>query len=62
MSIPSPGSVGIALHRPGDGADAMLSRADHAMYAVKRRGGGSFEFAEEPEGGAPPISGPSPTG
>ncbi len=55
-------SVGIALHRPGDGADAMLSRADHAMYAVKRRGGGSFEFAEEPEGGAPPISGPSPTG
>ena len=54
-------SVGIATPRPGDDADALLSRADHAMYAVKRRGGGSFEFAGEPEPEAPPVRDPSPT-
>lgn len=36
-------SVGVALHLPGESADAMIARADAAMYAAKRRqGGGVF--------------------
>ncbi|HWI21413.1 MAG TPA: diguanylate cyclase [Baekduia sp.] len=32
------GSVGIAAMRAGDGVDAVLARADRALYAVKRAG------------------------
>jgi diguanylate cyclase (GGDEF)-like protein/PAS domain S-box-containing protein len=35
-------SVGVTLSRPGDDADALLRRADDAMYGVKSRGGGGF--------------------
>jgi diguanylate cyclase (GGDEF)-like protein len=31
-------SIGIALARPGEGADEIVGRADTAMYAAKRRG------------------------
>jgi diguanylate cyclase (GGDEF)-like protein len=38
-------SVGIALYRPGDGADnKLLAQADSAMYAAKRAGGATFAF------------------
>jgi diguanylate cyclase (GGDEF)-like protein len=39
-------SIGIALY-PGDGADiqALLARADTAMYAVKGAGRNGYRFA-----------------
>jgi diguanylate cyclase (GGDEF)-like protein len=42
-------SIGIALHRPEDpaDADAWLARADHAMYAVKRTGKNGIALAAE---------------
>jgi diguanylate cyclase (GGDEF)-like protein len=36
--LPVPVSIGIHLATPGDPADAVLRRADQAMYAVKRAG------------------------
>jgi diguanylate cyclase (GGDEF)-like protein len=33
-------SVGVTASEPGDDADALLSRADAAMYVAKRAGGG----------------------
>ncbi len=41
------GSVGITLSRPevdGEGMDTMLSRADQAMYKVKKNGKGNYIF------------------
>lgn len=32
------GSLGVALVRPGDTAESLLERADHALYRAKRRG------------------------
>ncbi len=37
-------SVGIALSRPGQDAEAMLRDADSAMYSAKRLGGERFAF------------------
>ncbi len=34
-------SIGVALAAPGATADALLARADEALYAVKRAGGGA---------------------
>jgi diguanylate cyclase (GGDEF)-like protein len=31
-------SVGVTVARPGDSLDALLSRADNALYAAKRSG------------------------
>ena len=31
-------SVGLAVHRPGDATDELMTRADHAMYRAKRNG------------------------
>ena len=39
-------SIGLALSRPGDTADAILARADQALYQAKRSGGGRSRFAE----------------
>jgi diguanylate cyclase (GGDEF)-like protein len=39
-------SVGIALSEPGIGADALLERADDALYEVKRAGGAGAHIAE----------------
>jgi diguanylate cyclase (GGDEF)-like protein/PAS domain S-box-containing protein len=39
-------SVGIALSEPGISADALLERADHALYEVKRAGGAGAHIAE----------------
>ncbi|MBY4676828.1 sensor domain-containing diguanylate cyclase [Marinobacterium arenosum] len=37
-------SVGITLYSPGDSAEQLLSKADQAMYRVKRGERGGFEF------------------
>ena len=37
-------SAGIAAHRPGEDADALLARADRALYAAKRAGRDRVEF------------------
>jgi len=34
-------SVGVALTHPGDAVDAVMARADRAMYEAKRAGGGT---------------------
>jgi diguanylate cyclase (GGDEF)-like protein len=39
-------SVGITASEPGDDADALLSRADAAMYVAKRSGGGRCVLAD----------------
>jgi diguanylate cyclase (GGDEF)-like protein len=39
-------SVGIALSEPGISADALLERADIALYEVKRNGGAGAHIAE----------------
>jgi diguanylate cyclase (GGDEF)-like protein len=39
-------SVGIALSEPDMSADALLERADEALYEVKRAGGGGAHIAE----------------
>ena len=40
-----PASIGVALYpHDADDADALIARADAAMYRAKRRGGGCFEF------------------
>ena len=36
-------SVGLALATPGDDADTILARADHALYAAKRAGRNALE-------------------
>ena len=40
-------SIGIAVHRPasGEGADALLARADHAMYDAKNGGKNRYHIA-----------------
>ena len=38
-------SVGVAFHRPGMAADALLRQADQAMYAAKQAGRDRVEFA-----------------
>lgn len=50
-------SLGIALYpKDGEDAETLISRADAAMYQVKKRGGGSFEFYRaEPSGQASPM-------
>ncbi|WP_179119229.1 PAS domain S-box protein [Massilia sp. KIM] len=40
-------SIGIALYGAGDSADALLSRADTAMYAAKRAGKNRLSIATE---------------
>jgi predicted signal transduction protein with EAL and GGDEF domain len=39
-------SVGLTAFEDGDDADSLLSRADAAMYAAKRSGGGRCVLAE----------------
>lgn len=40
-------SIGIQLSRPGaNNPDTLLSEADHALYTVKQRGKGVFQFAD----------------
>jgi diguanylate cyclase (GGDEF)-like protein/PAS domain S-box-containing protein len=41
-------SVGIALAGPGTTADALLARADEALYEVKHAGGGGASVVGEP--------------
>jgi diguanylate cyclase (GGDEF)-like protein/PAS domain S-box-containing protein len=40
-------SVGVALSTPGVAADALLARADDALYLVKREGGGGVRVAPD---------------
>lgn len=42
------GSIGIALHQPGQATtlEALLRQADMAMYRAKRKGGSTFCFAQ----------------
>ena len=41
-------SIGVALTRPGDQVDAVMARADRAMYAAKRAGGGAVVVDASP--------------
>jgi diguanylate cyclase (GGDEF)-like protein len=47
-------SIGIAFHEPGMKADALIRRADQAMYLAKQGGGNQFNTAHDsvppPEG------------
>lgn len=36
-------SIGLAAYQPGDTVDTILTRADRALYAAKRRGGDTVE-------------------
>ena len=38
-------SIGVAVTEPGDDVDAVIRRADEAMYRAKRRGGNGVELA-----------------
>lgn len=41
-------SIGIAIYpQDGETTDSLLSKADHALYEVKRQGRNSFKFASE---------------
>lgn len=40
-------SIGVAMHPPLEGeTDALMNRADQAMYAAKRAGKGRLHYAE----------------
>jgi diguanylate cyclase (GGDEF)-like protein len=45
LSVPVTISVGVAELRPGEGAEALVERADAAMYEAKRRGKNRVELA-----------------
>ncbi|MBS2019324.1 MAG: sensor domain-containing diguanylate cyclase [Deltaproteobacteria bacterium] len=45
-------SLGVALQRPGETRDALVARADAAMYRAKARGRNCVEIDEEPARGA----------
>jgi diguanylate cyclase (GGDEF)-like protein len=42
-------SVGVAVAAPGDTADGLLARADHAVYRAKAQGRGTVRFADQPD-------------
>ncbi|MBK1619627.1 hypothetical protein CKO42_14500 [Lamprobacter modestohalophilus] len=42
-------SFGVAAHTPGESADALLDRADHALYQAKESGRNRVCTAEEPD-------------
>ncbi|WP_296952909.1 EAL domain-containing protein [uncultured Massilia sp.] len=46
---PVSASIGMALHRAGAGADALLAEADAAMYLAKQRGKNTAAFHEAPQ-------------
>jgi diguanylate cyclase (GGDEF)-like protein len=52
-SVTVTASFGLAFAGRGDGIDALLSRADHAMYAAKRAGG---DRVVAPDGGSDPTA------
>ena len=50
LGLPSSASIGVAVARTAETADELVRRADEAMYAAKRLGGGRVEVAQEPAG------------
>ncbi len=48
MQLPITASIGLAaMHRVGDNAEALLQRADRALYAIKARGRTRFSVDVE---------------
>jgi diguanylate cyclase (GGDEF)-like protein/PAS domain S-box-containing protein len=51
-------SIGVAFNEPGDTSDALVARADAAMYQSKRAGGGTvvlYNHAADDKGSAPAL-------
>jgi diguanylate cyclase len=48
-------SAGIAMRHPGESEEALIRRADAAMYQAKRSGKNRVILAEESDAGAPPA-------
>jgi diguanylate cyclase (GGDEF)-like protein/PAS domain S-box-containing protein len=53
--IPVSVSVGWATWRSGESADALLARADRALYEAKRSGRDAVRGARDPDAGSPPA-------
>ncbi|MBZ0153571.1 MAG: GGDEF domain-containing protein [Planctomycetes bacterium] len=55
VGLPISISVGLTAYRPGDHAEAMLARADQALYASKGSGRNGFSADIEPAGSEPDL-------
>jgi diguanylate cyclase (GGDEF)-like protein len=58
LGLPVTVSIGLTSYRPGDSVEALLVRADHALYASKDRG--RNRFCVDLEDSAPPVNLPTP--